>query len=255
MKSTVACKSSIQCGQQHRKFVLIVIVLVAGLVAIVKQAPSVGLLDQRQMLQRTRRILPGEQEISPGAVVYGANVDSRFTFVVKIPALACHQGERPDVSPGAIGCVAVEDGRIGFGDAVNLQMVDRHPVGGNDYRRACDRDGGGDDERIGLKRGAPRSPRLCNAAPRHGSRGRRHHRVTRSRPSMGRIVKRLYRRHLRFRGRLVGRLGLCSQSRRLFDQHCQQFVGIEPRWRRHEPRRFEIRSNCDAPPISKCMRT
>src|SRR6266404_3583827 len=120
MESVVASKACIRSGQQHRKLVLIVVVLVSGLVAVVKQVPSVDFLNKWQMFQRPRGIFPCEQEIRPSAVVHRANLNSRFSFAVKIPSRAGHQGEWPDVSPGSIGCIAVEDGYIGTADAVNL---------------------------------------------------------------------------------------------------------------------------------------
>src|SRR4051794_8534345 len=111
MESTVAGKACIRGGQQDRKLVLIVVVLVSGLVTIVKYMPSVGLLDQRQVFQRPRRIFPGEQKVDPRAVVHRANLNSGFSFAVKISSMAGHQGERLDVAPDSIGRVTVEGRR------------------------------------------------------------------------------------------------------------------------------------------------
>ena len=93
-----------------------------------KHVPSVDFLDQRQVLERSGRIRPGEQEISPCAVVHRANLDSGFAGAVEIATLAGHQRKRRDVAPGPVGGVAVEDGRVRAADAVNLQLVDRQPV-------------------------------------------------------------------------------------------------------------------------------
>src|SRR5258707_11814132 len=43
--------------------------------------------------------------------------------------------------------VAVEDGRIGAADTVNLQLVDGQPIGCDDDRSAGDRDRRGNDKR------------------------------------------------------------------------------------------------------------
>ena len=131
MKSPVAREDHVRSGQQDRKLVLIVIVFVSGFIAVVKKVPSVGFLDQRQVFQGTRGIFPYEQEVRPRAVVRRANLDLRFAFAVKIAALAGHHGKWRDVAPRPIGGVAVEHRRIGAIDAVNLQLVYRHTVGGN----------------------------------------------------------------------------------------------------------------------------
>ena len=105
--------------------------LVAELKAGMKQVPSVGFLDQRQLLQRARRILPGEEEIRIGAVMHRANFDPGFALAVEISTLSGQQRERLDVAPGPIGSVAVEDRCVGGIDAVNLHAIspssDRSP--------------------------------------------------------------------------------------------------------------------------------
>src|SRR6476660_3014209 len=113
MKRSVAGKGYFRRGQQHCKFVFMEAVLVSRLKAVMKHVPSVGSLDERQVFERARRILPYKQEICPPAVVHRATLYSRFAFAVKISSLAGHHGEWHGLSPGPIGCIAVDPGRVG----------------------------------------------------------------------------------------------------------------------------------------------
>src|SRR5439155_27057611 len=61
MKGSAASQRDIHGGQQHRKLVFVVLMFVAELKTGMKQVPSIGFLDQRQLLQRARRVLPGEE--------------------------------------------------------------------------------------------------------------------------------------------------------------------------------------------------
>src|SRR5207237_10379966 len=117
MKGSAARQRDIRCGQQHRKLVFAVFMLVAELKTGIKQVPSIGLLDERQVLQRARRILPGEEEIRVGAVMHRADLDSGFSLAVEISAFAGQQRERLDVAPAPVGRVAVEDRCVGGVDA------------------------------------------------------------------------------------------------------------------------------------------
>ena len=166
MKGSAAGQRDIRGGQQHRKLVFVVLMLVAELKAGMKQVPSVGFLDQRQVLQRTRRILPGEEEIRIGAVVHRADLDPGFSLAVEISAFSGQQRERLDAAPGPIGRVAVEDRCVGGVDAANLHTIHRQPIRGHDERSAGDRGGGRDHERIGLQGRVSRSRRAgLGAAP------------------------------------------------------------------------------------------
>ncbi len=223
MKGSAAGQRDIGGGQQHRKLVFVVLMLVAELKAGMKQVPSVGFLDERQVLQRTRRILPGEEEIRIGAVVHRADLDSGFALAVEISAFAGQQRKRLDVTPCPIGRVAVEDRCVGGVDAADLHAIHRQPIGSYDERGAGDRGGGRDHERIGLQRRVSRSR---GAARRAGRRIR----LTRS------IASHLCTRLQRV-GRGIGRrvrvFGF-RQACRLLGQHAQQFDGIEPRRRRRQ---------------------
>ena len=59
---SIAGKDCIRGGQQDRKFVLIVFVLISAFVSIVQQMPPVLLLDEGQLFQRTCRIIPSEEK-------------------------------------------------------------------------------------------------------------------------------------------------------------------------------------------------
>ena len=118
VKGSVARQRGIRRGQQHRKLVFVVLMLVADPIAGVKQVPSVGFLDQRQMLQRARRVLPGEEEIRKGAVMHRANRDPGFALAVEIPAFAGQERERLDAAPGPVRRVAVEGRHVGGADAL-----------------------------------------------------------------------------------------------------------------------------------------
>ena len=122
MKGPAAGQRDIHGGQQHRKLVFVVLMLVAELKAGVKQVPSVGFLDERQMLQRARGVLPGEEEIGVGAVMHRADLDSGFSLAVEISAFAGQERERLDAAPGPIGCVAVEERGVGGIDAAYLHV-------------------------------------------------------------------------------------------------------------------------------------
>ena len=130
--------------------------LVAELKTGMKQVPSIGLLDERQVLQRARRILPGEEEIRVGAVMHRADLDSGFSLAVEISAFAGQQRERLDVAPAPVGRVAVEDRCVGGVDAANMHAIHRQMVRCHDQRSAGDRRGGCHDERIGLQGGVSR---------------------------------------------------------------------------------------------------
>ncbi len=159
MKGSAAGQRDIGGGQQHRKLVFVVLMLVAELKAGMKQVPSIGFLDQRQLLQRARRVFPGEEEIRVGAVMHRADLDPGFSLAVEISALSGQKRERLDAAPGAIGSVAVEDRCVGGIDAPNLNAIDRQPIGCHDQRSAGDRRGGRHDERIGLQGRVSRSRR------------------------------------------------------------------------------------------------
>ena len=188
-----------------------------------KQVPSIGFLDERQLLQRARRILPGEEEIRVGAVVHRADLDSGFSLAVEISAFAGQQRERLDAAPGPIGSVAVEDRCVGGVDAANLHTIHRQPIRGYDERATGDGGGCRDHERIGLQGRISRSRRP-------GRRAGRRIRLTRS------IAAHLGARLQRV-GRGIGRRILVFgflRTRRLLGQEAQQFDGIEPRRRRRQ---------------------
>ena len=166
MKGPAAGQRHVGSGQQHRKLVFVVLMLVAELKAGMQQVPSVGFLDQRQLFQRARRILPGEEEIRVGAVMHRADLDSGFSLVVEISAFAGQHRERLGAPPRPIGRVAVEDRCIGGIDAADLQAIHRQMVRCHDQRAAGDRGCGCDDERIGLQGRVPRSRRPTLGARR-----------------------------------------------------------------------------------------
>ena len=128
--------------------------------------PSIGFLDERQLLQRARRILPSEKEIRVGAVVHRADLDSGFSLAVEISAFAGQQRERLDAAPGAIGSVAVEDRCVGGVDTANLHTIHRQPIRGYDERATGDGGGCRDHERIGLQGRISRSRRPGRRAGR-----------------------------------------------------------------------------------------
>ena len=150
MKGPAAGQRDIHGGQQHRKLVFIVLMLVAELKAGMKQVPSVGFLDEGQVLQRTRRILPGEEEIRIAAVMHRADFYPGFSLAVEISAFAGQERERLDAAPRPIGRVAIEQRCIGGIDAAYLHSVDRQPIGCHEERAAGDRGGDRDHERVGL---------------------------------------------------------------------------------------------------------
>jgi hypothetical protein len=185
MKRSIAGKDYFRRGQQHCKFVFMEAVLVSRLKAVMKHVPSVGSLDERQVFERARRILPYKQEICPPAVVHRANLYSRFAFAVKISSLAGHHGEWHGLSPGPIGCIAVDPRRVGDIDTANLQPVDHQPVGGNHNRSASYCDRSSDNERVGLQGGVSR---LRNSIV--SRRSRRSDRAACGRTAYGRTIPR-----------------------------------------------------------------
>jgi len=70
------------------------------------------------MFQRSRRVFHVNRKYTR---CRRAPRECQFSIrlAIKIAALVGGQGEWLDVSPGSIGCVAVEDRRIGIADAVN----------------------------------------------------------------------------------------------------------------------------------------
>ena len=49
MESPVPRKRRLRSGQEHRKLVLVELVLVAGFIAVVKEVPAVNFLYERQL--------------------------------------------------------------------------------------------------------------------------------------------------------------------------------------------------------------
>ena len=193
-----------------------------------KQVPSIELFHQRQMLQRTGRILPREQEIRPGAVMHGPYIDPRVSLAVEITSLVGHQRERLDVAPDAIGCVAVEQGCVRVADAVDLQAIGRQPIARDHDRGATDRDGRGNDERIGLQ---GRAARLWRRTPCRCRGCRVRYALRRDRPAPSGIQGWL---QIGLRRQFFPMPGFWRQPRRLFGKQRQQLDGIELRRRRLE---------------------
>jgi len=104
----------IQGGQQHENLSRCTR-LVANLIAVVKQTPSINLLDDGRCFKRSRSVFPHvNRKIHPGAVVHRANVNFRFALAIKIAALVgvrengwMFRQARSDVSPSRIGASAL----------------------------------------------------------------------------------------------------------------------------------------------------
>jgi hypothetical protein len=126
MECPPARQRDIGRGQQHGKLVFVVLMLVADLEAGMKQVPSVVFLDQRQVLQRARRVLPGEEEIRIGAVMHRANFDPGFA--------PCRRNFRPLRSTSENGLAfrharsEVSPSRIGTSPELTRWISRRSPV-------------------------------------------------------------------------------------------------------------------------------
>ena len=98
--------------------------LVSDPIAGVKQVPFVGFLDQRQMLQRPRRIFPGEEKIRKGAVMHRANRGSWFRPCRQISTFAV-SSENGLTPRQARSTCRRRGSHVAGADARNPQAIDR----------------------------------------------------------------------------------------------------------------------------------
>ena len=137
------------------------------------------------------------------------------------------QGERLDEAPHRIGCIAVENRRVGRHDPINLQAADGRPVRRNDDGGASNRDGGCNDGKDLVQR---RGRSACCMAAGKGTGARFDRSFGLDRVSRGRVAARLQRL---FGDRIALAFRSPSKLLRLFDEQPQKLDCIKLlRWRR-----------------------
>ena len=167
--------------------------------------------------------------------MHGADIDTGLALAVEIIAVMRDQREGLDVAPDAVGCIAVEQWRIGTRDAVDQQAIGREPVACNNQRNTGERNRSRHDQRICLQRGAARpSPQ----------RMRRPRRLGRMLGLQARLGRKSFMASFitSFMASFIAGFfapGFRLQARLLLGKQRQQFDRIERRWRRRERRRAE----------------
>src|SRR5262245_22836985 len=112
-----------ECGrtEENGKLVLMVDVLIGKVGTARGHAPTVASLDEGVVLERARRVIPGEHEVCELTVVQSANLNVRLMRAPKVATLRRGDANRTRLAPNRIRYVAVDYRCFALGDGTTVR--------------------------------------------------------------------------------------------------------------------------------------
>ncbi len=77
-----------------------------------QELPAIHRLEQRQLFQRTGRIIPTKEKIDRLTIVNCANLDQGFAAAIEIAAMPCQYVNRARCPPNRVRCVSIDERNV-----------------------------------------------------------------------------------------------------------------------------------------------